>query len=51
MGADTGGQEDEHPAHTVTVAAFWLDVTEVTNAKWDECVSERCAARSLPRCG
>jgi formylglycine-generating enzyme required for sulfatase activity len=39
MGADTGGQEDEHPAHTVTLGAFWLDVTEVTNAKWDECVS------------
>ncbi len=39
MGADAGGQEDEHPAHTVTLGAFWLDVTEVTNAKWDECVS------------
>ena len=32
MGADTGGQEDEHPAHTVTLAAFFLDKTEVTNA-------------------
>jgi len=39
MGADSGGQEDEHPAHTVTLPAFWLDVTEVTNAKWGECVS------------
>jgi formylglycine-generating enzyme required for sulfatase activity len=39
MGADSGGQEDEHPAHTVALPAFWLDVTEVTNAKWDECVS------------
>jgi formylglycine-generating enzyme required for sulfatase activity len=47
MGADTGGQEDEHPAHTVTVAAFWLDVTEVTNAKWDECVSAKvCRPKS-----
>ena len=32
MGADEGGQEDEHPAHTVTLAAFFLDRTEVTNA-------------------
>jgi formylglycine-generating enzyme required for sulfatase activity len=31
MGADRGGQEDEHPAHEVTLAAFWLDKTEVTN--------------------
>ena len=39
MGADTGGQEDEHPAHTVTLAAFYLDKTEVTNAAWVECVA------------
>jgi formylglycine-generating enzyme required for sulfatase activity len=39
MGADEGGQEDEHPAHTVTLAAFFLDKTEVTNAAWDECVA------------
>jgi formylglycine-generating enzyme required for sulfatase activity len=39
MGADTGGQEDEHPAHTVTIASFWLDRTEVTNAQWDACVA------------
>ncbi|HXX70438.1 MAG TPA: SUMF1/EgtB/PvdO family nonheme iron enzyme [Polyangiaceae bacterium] len=39
MGADSGGQEDEHPAHTVTLAEFWLDRTEVTNAQWDECVA------------
>ncbi len=39
MGADTGGEEDEHPAHTVTLAAFWLDRTEVSNASWDECVA------------
>src|ERR1019366_7978825 len=30
MGTDTGGEGDEHPAHTVTLAAFWLDKTEVT---------------------
>jgi len=39
MGADSGGQEDEHPAHAVRVAAFYLDRTEVTNAAWTECVS------------
>jgi formylglycine-generating enzyme required for sulfatase activity len=47
MGADVGGQQDEHPAHTVTLAAFWLDATEVTNATWDECVAAKvCRAKS-----
>jgi formylglycine-generating enzyme required for sulfatase activity len=39
MGTDRGGQDDEHPAHTVTLAAFHLDRTEVTNAEWNECVA------------
>jgi formylglycine-generating enzyme required for sulfatase activity len=47
MGADAGGQEDEHPAHPVTLAPFWLDRTEVTNAAWDECVAARaCRPKS-----
>jgi formylglycine-generating enzyme required for sulfatase activity len=47
MGADAGGQEDEHPAHTVTIAPFWLDRTEVTNAAWDECVrAQACRPKS-----
>lgn len=47
MGADSGGEEDEHPAHTVTVAAFYLDKTEVTNAAWDECVAAKaCRPKS-----
>jgi formylglycine-generating enzyme required for sulfatase activity len=47
MGADSGGQEDERPAHTVSLAAFWLDKTEVTNAHWDECVAARvCRPKS-----
>jgi formylglycine-generating enzyme required for sulfatase activity len=47
MGADEGGELDEHPAHQVTLAAFWLDVTEVTNAEWDECVAAKvCRPKS-----
>jgi formylglycine-generating enzyme required for sulfatase activity len=38
MGADRGGQEDEHPAHAVTIAPFLLDRTEVTQAAYAECV-------------
>jgi formylglycine-generating enzyme required for sulfatase activity len=41
MGADQGGEEDEHPAHTVTLAAFYLDLTEVSNAAWDRCVAAK----------
>jgi formylglycine-generating enzyme required for sulfatase activity len=48
MGSDAGGQEDEHPAHTVTLAAFWLDKTEVTNAQWDECVSAKVCRPKSP---
>jgi formylglycine-generating enzyme required for sulfatase activity len=47
MGADSGGQEDEHPAHTVTLAAFFLDRTEVTNAHYGECVAAKvCQPKS-----
>ncbi|HEY2517756.1 MAG TPA: SUMF1/EgtB/PvdO family nonheme iron enzyme, partial [Polyangiaceae bacterium] len=38
MGADTGGQPDEHPAHAVTLKGFFLDRTEVTNAAYEACV-------------
>jgi formylglycine-generating enzyme required for sulfatase activity len=38
MGSEGGGEGDEHPAHPVTVAAFWLDRTEVTQHAYDECV-------------
>jgi formylglycine-generating enzyme required for sulfatase activity len=38
MGTDAGGEEDERPAHTVTLAAFYLDAHEVTNAEWSACV-------------
>ena len=39
MGADHGGELDEHPAHTVTIPAFYLDLTEVTNEAWQRCVA------------
>jgi formylglycine-generating enzyme required for sulfatase activity len=38
MGADTGGEEDEHPAHRVRVDAFYLDRLEVTVADYLRCV-------------
>ena len=37
MGADAGGEEDEHPAHRVTLAGFWLDRTPVTNEAYGKC--------------
>lgn len=39
MGADKGGEEDEHPAHQVTLAAFYLDKTEVTHEAYAACVA------------
>jgi formylglycine-generating enzyme required for sulfatase activity len=38
MGADAGGELDEHPAHPVTLPAFYLDLTEVTNEAYQRCV-------------
>jgi formylglycine-generating enzyme required for sulfatase activity len=37
MGSNRIGEGDEQPAHTVTVAPFLLDRTEVTNAAYREC--------------
>ena len=48
MGADTGGEDDEHPAHTVSLPAFWLDRTEVTNEAHAKCVDAKtCRARAF----
>ena len=39
MGSPDGeGESDEHPQHTVYLDAFWIDRTEVTNARYRECV-------------
>jgi formylglycine-generating enzyme required for sulfatase activity len=32
------GQSDETPVHTVTLDAFWIDQTEVTNSMYTKCV-------------
>lgn len=43
MGADEGGEPDERPAHVVTLADFWLDRLQTTNAQYLECVAAgRC---------
>jgi formylglycine-generating enzyme required for sulfatase activity len=39
MGSDSG-ETYEKPAHTVTLDAFWIDQTEVTNAKYAQCVND-----------
>jgi formylglycine-generating enzyme required for sulfatase activity len=45
MGCDAGGQEDERPAHWVTLQSFFLDRTEVTNRAYGACVSAgKCRA-------
>jgi formylglycine-generating enzyme required for sulfatase activity len=38
MGANDQGEQDERPAHGVTVNSFLLDQNEVTNADYGECV-------------
>jgi len=50
MGADGGGEPDEHPAHRVTLGAFSIDRLEVTNAAYQACVTAR-ACRPAKRYG
>jgi formylglycine-generating enzyme required for sulfatase activity len=43
MGFDRGSKKDMSPSHTVTLDAFWIDRTEVTNGQYTKCVSaEAC---------
>ena len=39
MGSESG-DSDEQPVHTVTLDAFWMDQTEVTNAMYARCVAD-----------
>ena len=41
MGADRGGQDDERPAHVVTLPGYFLDRTETTNEAYERCVAAR----------
>jgi formylglycine-generating enzyme required for sulfatase activity len=38
MGTDYGYSDNEKPMHTVTLEAYWIDRTEVTNAQFRMCV-------------
>jgi formylglycine-generating enzyme required for sulfatase activity/serine/threonine protein kinase len=39
MGSENGNL-DEQPVHSVTLDAFWMDQTEVTNAMYAQCVTD-----------
>jgi formylglycine-generating enzyme required for sulfatase activity len=49
MGADTGGEADERPAHKVALPGYWLDRTEVTNEAYDACVAAKACRAPLMR--
>jgi len=34
------GQDDEKPVHSVLLAAFWIDQTEITNSRYAICVDD-----------
>jgi serine/threonine-protein kinase len=40
MGSEDG-ENDERPVHSVTLDAFWMDQTEVTNGMYAQCVADR----------
>ena len=43
MGFDRAAKKDMAPGHTVTLDAFWIDKTEITNAQYAMCVNaEAC---------
>jgi formylglycine-generating enzyme required for sulfatase activity/CHAT domain-containing protein len=51
MGSETGA-DDEKPAHEVTLDAFWIMQTEVTNEQYKKCVDAgACTKPSTPDWG
>jgi len=40
MGGDANEAQKNRPRHKVTLAAFWIDQTEVTNAMYESCVAD-----------
>ena len=40
MGSEVG-TDDEQPVHMVTLDAFWIDQTEITNGMYEQCVAQR----------
>ncbi len=48
MGSDVN-KDDEKPAHTVTLDAFWIDKFEVTNAMYALCVKAGRCSVPIPR--
>ena len=53
MGSDDpAADEDERPAHTVYLDAYWIDQTEMTNARYGRCVAAgACRPIVYPRQG
>ncbi|TFG71261.1 MAG: formylglycine-generating enzyme family protein [Anaerolineales bacterium] len=48
MGSEDSGDRDEMPVHQVTLDAFWMDQTEVTQSQYRMCVAAgQCAASAL----
>ncbi len=43
---DPDAGDNEKPQHTVTLTAFWIDRTEVTNAQYKRCVEDGVCAAS-----
>lgn len=46
MGTDSEGEQDERPAHSARVSGFLLDLSEVTNADYEQCVKAKVCRRA-----